>query len=142
MALNDTATDVVLIEQLNARTTHALDGLLPPEAFANAFTADGVLSVGMAGAPPMEESKGQAALLKACQHISNPEGARHFSLNVIVDVDGDRAQLTAYSMVVSIKVQPRTVLRTSRQTDTLVREADGWRIAKRVLTIDPGGRLE
>lgn len=142
MNSKETATDVVLIEQLNTRTTYALDGLLPnfAEVLGDCFTPDGSLTVQGADGVLLEPaSRGREALVKACKHIANPEGVRHFSLNVMIDVDGDTAQLRAYSVVMSIKSQPRTILRTSLQADTLVRGPDGWRIAQRVMTIDPGG---
>lgn len=135
------SADIAFIEKLNSRTTFALDGLLSAEEFADCFTSEGHLIVEKADGTIMEDAKGRDGLIKVCQHIASPEGARHFSLNVMVDIDGDNAVLRAYGMVISIKVQPRAILRTTLQTDTLTRDAQGWRISKRVLTIDSGGAL-
>lgn len=141
MSSTEVGLDVTLIEQVNARTTFALDGLLPssPEAFADCFTEDGHLVVNSTDGKVLEDVKGRELLIKTCARILNPENARHLSLNVMIDVDGDTALLRAYGLVLSIKVQPRTILRSSIQTDTLVRGPDGWRITKRVLTLDVGG---
>jgi SnoaL-like domain len=143
MNARETAADIVLIEQLNARCTHALDGLLPesPEVFAGCCTPDGRLTVVGADGTMLADANGRAAIAQLLHRIADPAGARHWESNVMVDVDGDTARLRAYGVVVSIKTAPRTILRTTTHVDRWMRGPSGWLLAERILTLDPASMI-
>ncbi len=108
------------------------------------FTADAVLDY--YGHEPIVGSEqirllfsGGLAHQPRPEHASGPIDARLVSTpvvtNVAIDLRGDRAHAESYAL--AIHAGPRgdrrlVLVRGTRNSDELVRTADGWRIAKRV----------
>jgi hypothetical protein len=65
------------------------------------------------------------------------DGARHLSMNYVIDGDGDTANV--YSLVVKIQVEkPPFIIATGVYTDVVVRTPEGWKFKSRQLDIDAG----
>jgi uncharacterized protein (TIGR02246 family) len=129
--------DRAQIEELTARYNRAFDDG-DPDGFAATFTDDGVMAV--EGGPT---TTGATALAEMCRHT--PYGVVHVTVDPIVEVDGDRAVQSVALLVVQRPAPdaPREervseLRRTGRYTDELVRTADGWRFARRTVTLDGG----
>lgn len=141
MSKSTSVEDIVLIQQIAAISSHAIDGLLPPESLAECFTPDGRMTVQFADGKVVDTAEGHARLFKFCETISASNNTRRWGMNPVIKVDGDTATMLLYGAVVSIDAQARSIMRTSHQVSTLVRTPDGWRISAQVLTLDPGVAL-
>ncbi|HLM96907.1 MAG TPA: nuclear transport factor 2 family protein, partial [Acidimicrobiales bacterium] len=86
---------------------------------------------------------GRAALADMVRRT--PYGIVHVTVDAIIEVDGDRAVQDVTLLVVARppadapddKRQSR-LQRTGRYHDQLVRTPDGWRFARRTVTLDGG----
>ena len=108
------------------------------EGFAANFTEDGVMEV--VGGPT---TTGRAALAEMCRHT--PYGIVHVTVDAIVEVDGDRATQDVTLLVVArpqrdapADKRKSRLQRSGRYHDQLVRTPDGWRFARRTVTLDGG----
>lgn len=115
---------LVAIQQVYARYSLSLDAADRDE-FVTCFTAEPRLEI--VGGPTFEGQDGLAALIGG----RTPESPRHETMNVCVDLDGDRARGRAYFVLRGADGQPAAM---GRYADELVRDADGWRFAARQIT--------
>ena len=129
--------DRTRIRDLTARYNRCFDDG-DVEAFASTFTEDGVMEV-VGGF----EVKGRAGLLEMCRRT--PYGVVHVTVDATVEIDGDRAVQDVTVMVLqrpkpdAAPDQRHTTLeRSGRYHDELVRTPDGWRFARRTVTLDGG----
>jgi uncharacterized protein (TIGR02246 family) len=129
--MHDSA-DILAIQQLLARYNHAIDGR-EAEAFAEAFTEDGVLVTHTDTYSGRDDLKRFIEEIKA----SGAPEFRHWVNNHEVTVDGDRATARAYLLLLRVGAEPKPAL-TGRYSDTLVREAVGWRFRRREFVPDGG----
>lgn len=139
--MNQNVADIVLIQQISAISTHAVDGLLPAEVLGDCFTPDARMDVLLADGTLIDSAEGHAALFDFCRRVSAADNTRRWAMNTIVEVDGDTAKMRCHGAVVSTEPSARTILRTSVQVSTLVRTAEGWRISGQVLTLDRGVQI-
>jgi uncharacterized protein (TIGR02246 family) len=121
MALS--AQDRVEIMQLVARYNQAAD-TRDAEAWANTFTEDGVF---IKDARP--EVKGRTALAKNIRDLP-PTNSRHWTLNLVIDGDDDRASMQAdFASLCENRIEY-----TGRYANSL-RKVDGrWKFERRELT--------
>lgn len=130
MPLN--ADDQLAIRDLAARYNHAIDGG-DGTAYADTFVDDGVLD---AGALFVE---GRAALEQFGSSFAGTVRApRHIAASLVVDGDGDHAELRAYVQMFALVGEPprHEVTASGTYRDTLVRVNGGWRFVRRTFTID------
>ncbi|MHB8329737.1 MAG: nuclear transport factor 2 family protein [Acidimicrobiales bacterium] len=129
--------DSTQIRELTARYNRCFDDG-DAEGFADTFVEDGVMEV--TGAFTVS---GRQALAGMCRHT--PYGVVHMTVDATVAVDGDRAVQDVTVLVVN-RPKPdagpderrSTLERTGRYHDDVVRTADGWRFARRRVTLDGG----
>ena len=129
--------DRARIAELTARYNRCFDDG-DTEGFAANFTEDGVMEV--VGGPT---TTGRAALVEMCRHT--PYGIVHVTVDAIVAVDGDRAVQDVTLLVVArpphdapADKRKSRLQRTGRYHDQLVRTPEGWRFARRTVTLDGG----
>lgn len=69
-------------------------------------------------------------------------GTRHFISNIFLQVDGDRATTRSYfSVTQQTPTLPLQIVACGAYRDTFVRDAAGWRYAKRHIVCDQVGEL-
>ena len=124
--------DQLAIQQLVARYNHAIDSG-DAEAYADTFTEDGVLDAG-----DLVLSGYEALYAFADSFAMTVRAPRHIASNLVIDGDGDRAQLRAYVQLYGLDgVPPRQEVRASGiYTDTLVKEDGRWRFVRRTFVND------
>jgi hypothetical protein len=117
------------IRQLLARYTYSGDRGRIAE-LAACFAPDGVLEF------PGTRAEGREAILAALgrRGARHPEltFVRHHITSPLIEVDGDRAASRSYFTVYSDNGPDHC----GTYTDSLVRTADGWRFAHRLVRID------
>ncbi len=124
--------DHIAIQQLVARYNHAIDGG-DGDTFASAFVEDGVLDAGVL------VLEGQAALRSFAEGFpSSTRAPRHVATNLLVDGDGDRAELRAYVQLWALDGDPplQAVRASGTYHDTLVKEGGEWRFVRRTYVGD------
>ncbi len=129
--------DRARIRELTARYNRCFDDG-DPEGFAATFTEDGAMEID--GGPT---TTGRAALAEMARRT--PYGIVHVTVDAIIEVDGDRAVQDVTLLVVARppadappdKRRSR-LQRTGRYHDQLVRTPEGWRFARRTVTLDGG----
>jgi hypothetical protein len=131
--------DVVLIQQLNARYAHALDGLVPDagQAWAETFTEDGRVSVVAADGQTKAEATGRAKIALLWHSFPDVAVTRHWFNNLAVEVDGTSARTRAYIVAMLVNASPAVIVRTGLYQDRLSKIAGAWLFDERVLTLDP-----
>jgi uncharacterized protein (TIGR02246 family) len=124
--------DQLAIHQLVARYNHAIDSGDAP-AYADTFTADGVLDAG-----DLVVEGRDALSTFAAAFSTSVRAPRHVASNVVVDGEGDRAELRAYVQLFGLTGEPpRQEVRASGvYTDTLVKEDGRWRFVRRTFVND------
>lgn len=128
MALN--LEDCHAIEQLLHRYCHNADYSLP-EAMRAIFTEDAVFELGAMNV----RCEGFEAILAFFQNArGSMPPAQHVINNLVLEGDGDSAQSSCYIQVITtVDGEPR-IMMTGRYIDTLQRTADGWRLARRIVS--------
>jgi len=129
--------DRIRIRELTARYNRCFDDG-DPDGFAATFLEDGVMEV--AGGP---STSGRAALAEMVRRT--PYGVVHVTVDATVEVDGDRA-VQDVTVLVLARPAPGAARdsrftrlhRSGRYHDEVVRTADGWRFARRTVTLDGG----
>lgn len=127
-----TPEDHVEIQGLVARYSHAVDGG-DGDAFAAAFTEDGVLEAGELLV------EGRAALQQFAARLPQAYRLpRHVTTNLVIDGDEHRAATAAYvQMYVLAGDPPRQEISASgRYHDELVKLDGHWVFARRTFTRD------
>ena len=121
------AEDVTAIEQLVARHYHAYDRR-DPGAFADTFTADGVLELGG------REHRGRAQLEQWARHLGEQYGSgryRHWVNNLWIEGDGESATLRCYLVMYDLLEGDGRVVLIGQYEDDLRREDGVWKFAVR-----------
>lgn len=117
------AEDRVEMLQLVARYNHAADAG-DAEAWADTFTPDGVFKKNAA-----PEVAGRAALV-AMLRARDPDKARHWTMNIVIEGEGDHARMSAdFSLL-----RANRVLFSGRYHNQLVKHDGAWKFARRELT--------
>jgi uncharacterized protein (TIGR02246 family) len=130
MALS--AEDQLAIRDVAARYNHAIDGG-DGAAYADTFVDDGVLD---AGELVLE---GRDALQQfATSFAASVRAPRHIATSLVIDGNGDHAELRAYVQMLAMVGEPprHEVTASGTYTDTLVRVGGSWRFVRRVFTRD------
>ena len=127
-----TIEDQLEIHGLVARYNHAVDSG-NGDAYADTFTADGILD---AGALVVEGREALAAFATGLP--SSMRSPRHIASNLVIEGDGQRATVNAYvQMYVLAGDPPHPELAVSgKYADELVRTGGRWVFARRVFTRD------
>jgi ketosteroid isomerase-like protein len=98
---------------------------------ASCFTDDAEAS--FAGVPSGIGGKAIAAFLGSMMPTGDAPPTMHLFTNIVVVLDGDRADVRSNAIVYGIRGEPEQVrLRGLGYNDSCVRTAAGWRIRKRV----------
>ena len=121
------ADELAIRRTLAAYCHHLDDGDF--SSLAHRFTEDGSYTYGTA------DLSGRATLESWFAEMNPPERrGKHLTMNVIVDVEGDRA--FAYSDYLFVRIVDGTLtpLFSGRYRDELVRAEGGWLIQSRVVT--------
>lgn len=113
-----TAEDKFEITELLARYNHAIDSG-DAEAWAATFTEDGVF------APPGATTEGRAELLAYAKRRYEPR-KRHWTNNLVIDVDGDEATMRCYLHVMLVGEPGLETMVTGRYSDRLRRVDGAW----------------
>ncbi len=127
-----TTEDQLAIQQLVARYNHAIDGG-DGRAYADAFIEDGVLD---AGDLVLE---GRAALAAFADSFPRSVRApRHVATNLVIDGDGDQAELRAYVQLYVLDGDPpyQQVSASGIYTDVLTKSDGRWRFVRRTFVND------
>ncbi len=124
------AADTLEILQLAARYNHAID-YGDPEAWAGTFAQDGVFNSG-----PKPVTGHEALAQFAAGFATNMAGARHWTNNHVVDINGDEATHSCYLNLVQTKDGSSSIV-SGRYDDTLKKIDDQWRFTTRSVTPDP-----
>jgi uncharacterized protein (TIGR02246 family) len=124
------AADVIAIQQLISRYNHAAD-TGDGAAFAGTFVDDGVMNI---GGTDVATGRDALAAVGAGTPTAVP-GSRHWVNNSLIDVDGDAATHRGYFIVHAVG-NPMSVVVSGKYHDQLVRTGDGWRFARRDVTMD------
>jgi 3-phenylpropionate/cinnamic acid dioxygenase small subunit len=106
------------------------------DGLADVFTAD---ASGNYGGWRLRSREGFEQMLR--QHLDGAGATQHLVGNHVVQIDGDeaRAQCSVHAFHVGVAGSSRageTYTVIGVYHDTLVRTADGWRIAHRILNVD------
>jgi uncharacterized protein (TIGR02246 family) len=130
MALS--AEDQLAIRDLAARYNHAIDGG-DGVAYADTFVDDGVLDAGelvLEGRPALEEF--------ATSFAGSVQAPRHIATSLVIDGEGDHAELRAYVQLFAMVGQPphHEVTASGTYTDSLVRVDGSWRFVRRTFNRD------
>ncbi len=121
------AADVIEIQQVLARYVIAID-TLQPELMRACFTDDAVLDLSGVGAKTVDE------YVKLCtESLPGFSATQHHLGLPAIHVDGDRASSRCYFMAQHIKneFKPSWFMIGGWYEDDLIRQPQGWRIAKR-----------
>jgi 3-phenylpropionate/cinnamic acid dioxygenase small subunit len=127
-----TTEDQLAIQQLGAAYCHLIDSGRGEE-WADLFTPDGVFEI-----VDLMTTEGREALVGNANVF--PEmmpGVRHIVHNMWVN-EGDTADTaTMHAYLSNVRAGDETQwVQTGIYNDDLVRTADGWRFARRTLTLD------
>jgi uncharacterized protein (TIGR02246 family) len=132
-------SDRFAIRDLFTRYCCALDNG-EVETVVDCFTEDAVLK------SPMIDLKGSEAIRGFADRFAAMRAAgtqfRHLVTNIAVDIDGDRAQATAYLLVLISKDGSHRTLPPGRYECDLVKRTDGWRFSRRLVFHDHDYELE
>ena len=123
------------IQELFARYCYAVDSR-DPDAVVDCFTEDGVFDSSLTGV-----ERGRAQIRERIERGRErlPNGQRHFFLNPIIELDGDRATFRAYMLITWID-NGRTPLRlTGHYHGTVVRDGGRWLFKERYMVADKSG---
>lgn len=125
------AQDRVEMMQLVARYNHAADAG-DAEAWADTFTADGVFKKDHA-----PEVVGREALVRMVRE-RDPHNARHWTLDFIIEGDGDRATMQAdFALLCENRIEF-----TGRYVNQLAKVDGVWKFARRELKTQPVPAVE
>jgi uncharacterized protein (TIGR02246 family) len=130
MALS--AEDQLAIRDLAARYNHAIDSG-DGDAYATTFVEDGVLDAGELVV------KGRDALSEfATSFRGSVRAPRHIATSLVVDGEGDRAELRAYVQMFTMVGDPprHEVVASGTYADTLARVGGSWRFVRRIFIRD------
>lgn len=122
--------DRIEIGELTARYNRCFDEQ-DAEAWAEVFTEDGGLAI-VGG----QTVRGRDDLRSMCR--ATGYGTVHMTTDPVIVVDGNRARQSCTLILGRRTADPKSsrFALTGRYDDELVRTAEGWRFANRVITLD------
>ncbi|HEY1720370.1 MAG TPA: nuclear transport factor 2 family protein [Magnetospirillaceae bacterium] len=125
--------DKIAITELVARYNHAIDHQ-DAVTWANLFTEDGILITN-----DQIRAQGRTALLAYAQSAP-PEGRsrRHWTSNVLIEIDGNTATLKAYVMVFNLAEGLSAPYLMAEYDDCLVKSDGQWRFRLRHMRVLAG----
>lgn len=132
--MNADFEDKFAIEELIGRYNQSIDqGLFEP--FLDCWCDDGVFD-GLGG-----PYVGKAAIRAFtdgydARYRLRLNGLKHFTVNIVSRIDGDRAVSSSHLQLVATGTQGAHILFTGRYEDVLRREPEGWRFVRRSLHQD------
>jgi len=124
--------DHLAIQQLVARYSHAIDSG-DGRGWAETFVEDGVLDAGLL------QLEGRDALRSFADSFpSSVRAPRHIATNLVIEGDGDTAQLRAYVQLYVLAGDPprQEISASGTYTDTLVKQDGQWRFVRRTFVND------
>ena len=126
-----TTDDLVEINHLYAKYSHALDGGLT-ELFLSVWAPDGTFT------QEGRTRRGHAELrVMGSRDPSEVGRHRHFISNIMIDGDGDQATMRCYLQLFKTgSGGPATLVTTATYRDTLRRVDGAWRFASRTVVPD------
>lgn len=135
------AADRVDVAMLIARIAQFADSGTPEEYIA-CFTEDAVWELADAGGLPISVGRveGRSAILdgvhsRRADGIQGPGSrTRHDVSSIVVDVDGDRAVSRSYFRYYTGTDATPTIVALGVYDDIHVRDADGWKLSRRIIT--------
>ena len=123
--------DRLEILELAARYSRALDRG-DPEALALVFTEDAVWASSAAG-----ERRGLPAIVEEFRaRAAQAHTRKHWISNPVIEGDGDQATLTLDLLVLHLEGGDLQLGTSGVYEDILRRGPEGWRIARRKITVD------
>ncbi len=130
----DVAADKIAIVELVARYNHAIDHQ-DTATWVNLFTEDGLLLT-----DDKIRAQGRDAL-RAYAGSAPPEGRsrRHWTSNIVIDIDGETAVLKAYVMVFNLAEGLSTPYLMAEYDDRLIKVDGQWRFKLRHMRVLRGG---
>ena len=132
--------DILAIQQLNSRYFYAVDALLDGnngEIWANTFTSDGTFSLLDAENNIIFQAKGTQELLQTYETFPDVKNTRHWSNNLLIEVDPEGVKASCYIIAMSIHTLPATIIRSGIYKDRLVKAHGSWKFHSRSLILDP-----
>jgi uncharacterized protein (TIGR02246 family) len=126
--------DRVQIEDLVARYNKAID-TGDAEAWAATFTKDGEFHGIVGDFFGVDELTAFVRAYASEEQFAEFASAQHWVTNIVVEGDGDRAEMFAHLMMVAPQTDGGRILLVGRYEDTL-RKVDGhWLFAKRIVHV-------
>lgn len=104
----------------------------------NTFTSEAVLTLRVADGALVGPFEGREAIVNMMREASHSQSdqRRHITTNVIIDVEGDRAESVSYLTIFSAQDGTLTALSMGKYEDELVHTEAGWKLSKRHITLD------
>jgi 3-phenylpropionate/cinnamic acid dioxygenase small subunit len=127
---DDALADRIRLCELLSRYYNAVDDA-DVDGWVSLWTADGYFESEWVTADGTDELRSFMG-----GHAPDTVANRHLVTNVVVDVDGDRATLVNYMLVVQRVDEPR-VIATAKCATQARMTPGGWRIASHVYRADP-----
>jgi hypothetical protein len=125
--------DQLAIQQLYAKYNHYIDSGKAAD-WAACFTADGVFNSGQG------TFTGTEALTGFVNGFAQQLKARHWTNNLIIEGDGDKATGTCYLNLLALQPgKPASTLITGIYTDTLSKAGGEWKFTSRAVAADQAG---
>jgi ketosteroid isomerase-like protein len=124
--------DRLMVHELLSRLDHAVDAQ-DWDTYMRFFDADAMMDPGFA--PPVSGADAIRGFLVATE--GNTSGKRHVVSNVVLDATNEGVLATSYLTVIEREDIPKVVA-TAVVRDTLVKKADGWRVLRHEVRVDPG----
>lgn len=125
-----TAEDIAEIVNLGHVYNQAVDDH-DPDGWTDTFTDDGEV------VSPFGNPQGRENLHAWISQVIAPlTGTRHFTLNEVVEGDGDKGTMRSYYFVVGTNDAPPAIGASGSYEDELVKVDGKWRFSKRVHTVD------
>ena len=133
-------SDLLAIQQLNARYAHAFDNLVPnpAAAWARTFTPDGCFVLVTTEGQLVAKARGTKRLMELHASFQHGAAVRHWFTNLAIDAQRNGARMTALIMVLHVDADPARIARTGVYSDRLVKLQGTWRFKERKVTLDPG----
>lgn len=125
--------DRAAIAELNSRFFFALDAH-DVDAWSATFTDDGVFASPYGEFPGHDE---RSRFLRGHIDAGREDGTRHMTVNFAIEGSGTNVTMRSYVVKIQVEQSP-CIVASGVYEDVLVRTADGWRFARRSLSIDPG----
>ena len=121
--------DKFAIEELIARYNHSIDGG-DYETWVDCWSEDGVMD-GIGKYLVGIEAIREFANAYEQNHRSRIAGLRHFTVNIISEINGDEATSRSYLQLVRTGTKGVQIIFTGRYEDVLIKQEGKWRFRGR-----------